>query len=222
MKLAKKLGLSIGVLGLVCAALPGSLRADEMYTYTGQDYNELGGTYTSGGPYALSITFDTSLTLAQLASLPDTDITADITSFTFSDGSANNIIDPGNSTSFDFTITTDASSDITAYSITALVTPLDETGQFYQDFASFATTTGQEDFSQNYAEISDVEQGSTNYGKNESYANTNYEDKGSWSAPASTTAAPEPGTLPLFGIGLIGVLLLAARRKRLAAAAAAR
>lgn len=215
MRLANKLGLWIGVLGLVCAALPGSLRADEMYTYTGQDYNECAGSYCSGGPYALSITFDTSLTLAELASLPSTDITSDITSFTFSDGSGNNIIDPGNSTSFDFTITTDASSDITAYSIAALVTPLDETGQFYEDFASFSTATGQEDFSWNYPEIADSPQNIGNYGKNESNDN---EFEGTWSPPASTTAVPEPSTLPLFGIGLIGVLLLAARRKRLAAA----
>jgi hypothetical protein len=49
MRLANKLGLWIGALGLVCAALPGSLRADEMYTYTGQDYNECAGSYCSGG-----------------------------------------------------------------------------------------------------------------------------------------------------------------------------
>jgi PEP-CTERM motif len=220
-KLAHKLAISIGVLGLVCAALPGSLRADETYTYTGMDYNELGGTYTTGGPYALSITFDTSLTLAQLENLPGTDITADITSFTFSDGSGNNIVDPGNSTSFDFTITTNAFGDIEGYSIAALVTPLGETGQYYEDFASFAIATGQEDFSENYAEIADVEQGSTNYGKNESYANTDYENTGFWSAPAAVTT-PEPSTLPLLGIGLIGVLLLAARRKRLPVAAAVR
>ncbi|MGB6430588.1 MAG: hypothetical protein WBF06_08375 [Candidatus Acidiferrales bacterium] len=213
MKLRAKLIFSVGLLGLLCVMLPGSLRADTTYTYTGQDYNTCGGTYCSGGPYALSITFDTTLTVAQLESQTGDDITADISSFSFTDGSANDIILPGNETSYDFDITTNSSGDIEAYSIVGLITPLGETGQFYEDFASFSTATGQEDFSQNYAEISDVEQGITNYGLNESYTASGYATLGSWSAPATTG---EPSMPLLLGIGLMSLVALAARRKHIA------
>ena len=64
-----------------------SAKASTIYTYTGNAYTACGGTYCSGGPYALSVTFTTTLTGSSLANLPYTDISATITSFSFTDGS---------------------------------------------------------------------------------------------------------------------------------------
>jgi hypothetical protein len=62
-------------------------KASTIYTYTGNAYTSCGGTYCSGGPCALSVVFATTLTGSSLANLPYTDISATITSFTFTDGS---------------------------------------------------------------------------------------------------------------------------------------
>jgi hypothetical protein len=57
------------------------------YNYTGNDYTTCAGTYCTGGPYALSVSFTTTLTGGALDNLPFTDISSTITSFTFTDGS---------------------------------------------------------------------------------------------------------------------------------------
>ena len=57
------------------------------YNYTGNDYTTCAGTYCTGGPYALSVAFTTTLTGSALANLPFTNITSTVTSFAFTDGS---------------------------------------------------------------------------------------------------------------------------------------
>src|SRR5437773_12304319 len=47
-----------------------------IYTYTGKDYTTCGGTYCNGGPYALAVTFGTTLAGNALYNLPVTNINA--------------------------------------------------------------------------------------------------------------------------------------------------
>jgi hypothetical protein len=60
----------MGLLGLLYLLLPGSLRADTIFTYTGNAYTDCSGVYTcTPTPPALSITFETTLTGTQLDNL---------------------------------------------------------------------------------------------------------------------------------------------------------
>jgi hypothetical protein len=86
------------------------------YTYHGNPYNTCGGTYCTGGPYALSVQFTTTLTASALASLPFTDITSSVTSFGLTDGSGL-VIDNNNAFAKSFSISTDASGNIIAWLI---------------------------------------------------------------------------------------------------------
>jgi hypothetical protein len=92
MNVTAKFVASIGLLGFLCLMLPGSGRADTIYTYTGNPYTVCSGTYVCNGvtPF-LSITFDTTLTGAQLDNLTaggnaaSGNLTASVISFTFTD-----------------------------------------------------------------------------------------------------------------------------------------
>ncbi len=57
------------------------------YIYKGNEYTECQGSYCSGGPYALSIEFVTTLDGNELVDLPFTKISSTVTSFIFTDGS---------------------------------------------------------------------------------------------------------------------------------------
>lgn len=100
---------------------PCFLQADTIYSYTSPAYDECRGTYCSGGPYALSFTFDVAagtsldnLTLFGAGS----DVTTDISWFTFTDGSGLKI-DQTNAASYSIQIGTDASGVMTAWSVWA-------------------------------------------------------------------------------------------------------
>ncbi|MBV8117283.1 MAG: hypothetical protein JOZ01_04855 [Candidatus Eremiobacteraeota bacterium] len=84
------------------------------YIYTGETYKKCGGTYCSGGPYALHFNFTTSLTGSELDSLSNDDITTTVTSYKFTDGSGLTI-SKKHGASFDLVISTDASGNITAW-----------------------------------------------------------------------------------------------------------
>ena len=95
--------------------------ATTAYTYKGNDYGTVsgvscGGTYCTGGPYALVVTFDTTLTGSALDNLPLTDITSTVTSFKLTDGSGL-IDDNGTSSYSSFQIATDASGNIVSWLI---------------------------------------------------------------------------------------------------------
>jgi hypothetical protein len=86
-----------------------------IFTYTGNGYTICSGTYCTGGPYALSVSFTTTLTGSSLANLPFTDISATITSFTFTDGSGLTLV--SNLGFLD--ISTDASGNISTWVVGA-------------------------------------------------------------------------------------------------------
>lgn len=202
MNLRAKFVFSIGWLGLMyLILLPGSLRADTIYTYTGNPYNTCYGTYCTGGPYALSVKFDTTLTGSALDNLNLTDITGSISTFSFTDANGLNLnqtnADPSNTK---FLVTTDSSGNITAwdmyaYTPTTAFLALEAASQSiysrdvaYQYTNHFSTYLG--------------------YGFNLG-ANPN-----TWTSSVTTTATPEPSTNLLFGTGILGLLALAARSKR--------
>src|SRR6266481_4265149 len=109
---------AIGLLSLLCVMLPGTLRADTVYTYTGNDYTTCFGTYsngtpgTCGGPYALSLTF--VLTTPLVVS----DITADVSTFSFTDGTGLTLTN-ANSSSYDFTVLGITNGAITQWNMNA-------------------------------------------------------------------------------------------------------
>lgn len=78
-------------LGLLLAAAATAARADTLFTYQGNNYTLLAGTYSTGGPYALSIQFVTTLSPTALANMSFTDITGTVISFQFTDGSGLNL-----------------------------------------------------------------------------------------------------------------------------------
>jgi hypothetical protein len=108
------------LLGLLYLILPDALRADTVYSYQGNVYTTCFGTYSSN-PCAgnLSITFQTTLTGAQLVNLQDADITSTVTSFTMTDGMSVNINNTSATPGVTFVIDTDAAGDITQWSILA-------------------------------------------------------------------------------------------------------
>jgi len=108
------------VLVFLFAVAAPSAKADTIYTYTGNDYATCGGTYCSGGPYALSVKFDTTLTGNALDSLPFTDITATIASFKFTDGSGLTLDNSNNASgTLQIEISTGASGNILTWFVGA-------------------------------------------------------------------------------------------------------
>jgi len=200
----------IGLLGLLCFMLPGSLRAGTIYTYTGEAYTTCNHTC---GP--LSITFGTSLSGAALDNLPLTDITSTITSYDITDNSGEMDIYNGDGqtiSQFAFIIGTNAVGDITSWYITEQETAPPPGG--YQEITSYCghitveySVTGYSDYSAN-SESNPPEGGTTG----------SESDAGCGTAPlimvpSTPTGTPEPSPYLMLGTGL-GLLALAARSKR--------
>jgi MYXO-CTERM domain-containing protein len=192
--------------------MPGSLRADTIYTYTGEAYTTCTNTC---GP--LSITFATSLTGSALDSLSLQNITSTVTSWDFTDNSGKLNIFNGDgqvlSSQFAFIVATNAVGDITSWYITAQESPASGAG--YQEITSYCgqitvdySVTGYSDFSAN-SESSPPEGGTTGAES----------DAGCGSAPlimlpSSPLVTPEPSSCFSLGTGLLGLLALAPRRRR--------
>jgi hypothetical protein len=203
MNLRAKFVFSICLLGLLCVMLPGSVRADTVYTYTGNAYTScaFGGTYCSGGPYALSITFDTTLMGAQLDNLATGvvvagDLTAYISSFSFKDGSGKSIT-LANASGYGFDVSTDNTGAITGFNVSSYIIPPAGTAMSLLMFAS----PGNDGSVIGYNGVG----GNTGFYSN-GY-NTN--DPGVWKV------VPEPSTILMLGSGLLCLVALAARSKRL-------
>jgi hypothetical protein len=102
---------------LLLLGLASAVHAGELYTYLGNDYTRCnpGGPYCTGGPYALDVTFQTSLSGSALDDLNQVNIAADVTSFRFTDGSGLTITQSTLGVIDNFTISTNAAGDITAW-----------------------------------------------------------------------------------------------------------
>ena len=192
-----KLSFAIGLLGLVCL-IPGSLRANTVYTYTGNPYTTCsyvpGGDACLGGVH-LSLTFDTSLTGTELSNFSG-DMVPYLQSFFAHDvgGPEGNVEAGGGGPAFilgsffiTFDINTNAFGGITSWDIS-----LADHGHI----AHIATNNNMD---------------SSDSGEPGLVLGFNNGDPGSWSP---TAVIPEPGTasLTLIGIGL--VIGTAVRRSR--------
>jgi hypothetical protein len=95
---------------------PQSGQSTTVYTYKGNNYVTCGGTYCTGGPFALTVTFTTAMTGSALVNLPLTDITSTVTSYKLTDGSG--LVDTNSASYYhSFQIATDASGNIISWLI---------------------------------------------------------------------------------------------------------
>ena len=123
MNVRAKFAFSTGLLGLLCLMLPGSLRANTTYTYTGNPYHACNGAYTCNGttPY-LTVSFTTTLSRSQMTNLVQGGtglISATVTSYTVTDNSMVNITPSSNSANFFVDLSTDANGNPTNWTVYA-------------------------------------------------------------------------------------------------------
>lgn len=108
--------ISLVIIGWLFIISESTAKADTFFTYTGNNYTECALSYCSGGPYSLSITFDSTLTGAALDNLNFQNIRSTIKSYSFSDGSGLDLTQRNSSINgFQFNIETDATGNITSW-----------------------------------------------------------------------------------------------------------
>jgi hypothetical protein len=196
------------LIGLLFATLATSGKASTLYTYTGNHYTTCSGTYCVGGPYALQVTIDTSLTGNALDNLSFADITSTITSFAFTDGSGLTVDEHtiGGSSSavcgaplLCVSISTDASGNIVAW--------------FVGGYADSGNVQMQTNWHSPFGFIPGADFSETTVSFGGSYG-INLNEPGTWVMQASTSV-PEPNYNTLLGAAVL-LLVLAARSNCLA------
>jgi hypothetical protein len=197
---ATGMALIAGALLALELAIPA--QADTIYTYTGNDYNQCAGTYCSGGPYALSVTFDTTLTGNSLDNLASFDITSTITSFTFSDGSGL-IINKSNSSFDQAEISTNSSGNIVNWLVGAC--------------GSSCNIQMQTNWNSPFGFIPGADFSETTASFNGSFGFRS-DDPETW---VERTAVPEPSTWAMMVLGFAGLGFAGYRASRKAVSIAA-
>jgi PEP-CTERM motif len=194
----------IGLLCLLCLMLPGSLRADTVYTYTGTPYSYCTGSYTCNGTTpSLNVTLDLGSALA--GGLTFANITGSVNSFSFDDGVDVSLTNT-NATASQFYVTTDASGNITGWTLEAAENCYNGFDCFESGYGGkLAVTVGGSGFDYTFNNIPGPTGPIILGGGGTQNA------PGQWS---TSTPTPEPSTLLLFGSGLPGLLVWAKRRKR--------
>jgi hypothetical protein len=207
------------------------LLADTLtYDYTGLDFTNYNGAFTSADSVNGSFTLD-----APLADDLTTLTTIDPTSFSFSDG-----VNTISNTSFDlmddlFQVETDGSGNITAWSISLVAGP----GGFGGENEIYSTSTYDQGIDDEYEYEYEYEYEEPWYyscgffGEDECFGgyNTYYETEysysndgngvvdsaGSWASPVPdvpVSATPEPPSLMLLATGFVGAACFGRRRLR--------
>ena len=177
---------------LFVLGLPPSAPADTIYTYTGHNYTSCAGTYCTGGPYALSATFKTTLTGSALDNLSFADITPTITSFVFTDGSGLTINQNTVGARTSISLSTDASGNIVTW--------------LAGGYANSAEVQMQTNWNSPFGFIpgADFSETTASFAGSYGFIGNN---PGTW----TSTPDPPPGTL--LGTGLLALLAFVTRSK---------
>jgi hypothetical protein len=177
------LGALLSALGLMSSANAGTI-----YTYTGPDYTVCGGTYCIGGPYALSVKFETALTGNALDNMSFTNITSTITSYEFTDNSGLVLNNFNNASGqLDIEMSTNGSGNIEAWFAGAYT--LGANTQMQTNWNSPRGLIPGADFSET----------APNFAGDFGWVRRT--EPGTWGVAASTI--PEPSTFVLLGAGLL-------------------
>jgi hypothetical protein len=170
-------------IALFAMGLASSAQANTMFTYTGNDYTSCAGSYCVGGPYALSVSFVTTLTGNALDNLPFTDITPTITSFAFTDGSGLKVDQNTLGGYAEINISTDASGNIVTWL----------TGGYADSSQVQMQTNWHSPFG--FIPGADFSETTANFAGSWGFVN---DDPGTW----MKSEVPEPATLVLLSAGL--------------------
>lgn len=203
-----KVRISRAIWGLSLVVLiPALARADTVYAYKGNPYTICFGAYASSGTtcagsYAMSLTFDVMAGTSLDDLSPDTDITADVSKFSFNDAAGLSITQ-ANATADDFQIGTNASGDITSWLIDASYVPFPTGTALSAETEYEPPLVIDQSYVQQYV---DGVPGANGVGSSLTL--------GTWKMTVIPTVVPEPSAPLQFAAGLLSLLPLAARRKR--------